>query len=128
MPPWSLAIGHLMTLPRLLDRLPIGSQQSDAFSLLSGEFADTDGCFYIDVWAFANPLLVITSPELAVQVCQEHDLPKPDVLVPFFAPIAGGPNLVDMNVTQRKRSRALFSAGFSANVMLECMPHTLGET
>ncbi|KAF2642012.1 cytochrome P450 [Massarina eburnea CBS 473.64] len=127
MPPWSFAAGHLMTLPPLLEKLPLGSQQSDAFSLLSCDFVDTDGCFYVDVWPFGNSLLVITSPELAVQACQKYDLPKPEVLVPFFAPIAGGPNLFVMNGAEWKRSRALFNTGFSEKGMLECMPHVLEE-
>ncbi|KAF1953540.1 cytochrome P450 71B25 [Byssothecium circinans] len=127
MPPWSFAAGHLETLPRLLKKLPKGSQQSDAFTLLSCDFKDTDGCFYIDVWPFTGPLLVITSPYLALQACQEYDLPKPESLIPFFAPIAGGVNLFTMNGAEWKRSRALFNPAFSANVMLECMPYILEE-
>ena len=101
--------------------------QSDAFSLLSEEYPDTDGCFYIDTWPFSNPLMIITSPDLAIQACQEHDLPKPDVLVPFFEPLAGGPNLFVTNGAEWKRARTLFNPGFSSNVMLECMPSILEE-
>jgi cytochrome P450 len=101
--------------------------QSDAFTTLARDFEDTDGCFYMDVWPFSTPLLVVTSPEMAVQACQEYDLPKPNVLVPFFAPFAGGPNLFTMNGAEWKRSRGLFNPGFSASVMLECMPHVLEE-
>jgi hypothetical protein len=97
MPPWDFGAGHLQTLPALLEKLSKGSQQSDAFTLLSYDFKDTDGCFYVDAWPFTSPLLVITSPELAIQACQENDLPKPDILIPFFAPFAGGPNLFVMN-------------------------------
>jgi cytochrome P450 len=127
MPPWDFAAGHLKTLPSLLEMLPKGSQHSDAFTLLSYNFVDADSCFYIDVWPITSPLLIITSPELAIQACQEHDLPKPDILIPFFAPFAGGPNLFDMNGAEWKRSRALFNPGFSANVMLECMPQIIEE-
>jgi hypothetical protein len=89
-----------MTLPPLLEKFPLGSQQSNAFSLLSHDFADTNSCFYIDIWPFANLLLVITSPELAVQACQEHDLPKSSILVPFYTPITGGSNLFVMDGTE----------------------------
>jgi cytochrome P450 len=116
-----------MTLPPLLEKLPIGSMQSDAFSVLSHDFDETDGCFYMDAWPFSHPLMIVTSPEMAIQACQEHDLPKPDVLVPFFAPFAGGPNLFVMNGAEWKHSRALFNPGFSATAMLECMPHVLEE-
>ncbi|KAJ4982701.1 AflN/verA/monooxygenase [Stagonosporopsis vannaccii] len=128
MPPWEFAAGHLQVLPPLLEKLPKGSQQSDAFTLLSYNFKETDGCFYIDVWPFTSPLLVITSPELAMQACQEHDLPKPDVLLPFFAPIAGGPSMFVMNGAEWKRTRSLFNHGFSASVMLERTPQIVTET
>lgn len=128
MPPWEFGAGHLQVLPPLLKKFPKGSQQSDAFTVLSYDFKETDGCFYIDVWPFSSPLLVITSPELAVQACQEYDLPKPDILVPFFAPIAGGPNMFTMNGTEWKRTRSLFNHGFSTNVMLDCTPQIIEET
>lgn len=127
MPAYSLASGHLTTLLPLLEKLPKGSQQSDAFTLLSYEFDSTDGSFYIDLWPFGNPLLVITSPDLAMQACQEYDLPKPDVLIPFFAPITGGPNLFITNGAEWKRSRALFNPGFSNSVMHDWTPYIVDE-
>jgi cytochrome P450 len=128
MPSWDFAAGNLKTLPSLLKQLPRGSMQMDAFALSSREFGDTDHCFYIDLWPFTSPLLVITSPEMAMQACsQEHDLPKPPILIPFFAPFAGGPNLLDTNGAEWKRSRALFNTGLSAQVMLECTPYIIEE-
>ncbi|KAJ4336442.1 hypothetical protein N0V95_008617 [Ascochyta clinopodiicola] len=115
---WRLRTQGLV-LPPLLEQFPKGSQQSDAFTLLSDRFKETDGSFYIDVWPFSSPLLIITSPELAVQTCQEYDLPKPDVLLPFFAPIAGGPSMFIMNGAEWKHTRALFNHGFSTSVMME---------
>ncbi|CAE7194187.1 hypothetical protein P3342_009590 [Pyrenophora teres f. teres] len=128
MPEWDFAAGNLKTLPGLLDKFPKGSQQSDAFSLLSHDFKENDNCFYIDLWPFTSPLMIITSPDLAMQACgPEHDLPKPPILIPFFAPFAGGPNLFDMNGAEWKRSRALFNPGFSDRVMLESTPHIIEE-
>jgi cytochrome P450 len=128
MPQWDSITGNLRTLPSLLEKLPKGSMQSDAFTLLSYAFEQTENCFYIDLWPFSSPLLVITSPELAMQACgQEHDLPKPAVLIPFFALFAGGRNLFDTNGAEWKRSRTLFNPGFSAQVMMECTPHIIDE-
>ncbi|CAN9323061.1 unnamed protein product [Alternaria alternata] len=126
-PPWDFAAGNLKVLPRLLEKFPKGSQQSDVFTLLSNDFKDSDNCFYVDLWPFSSPLLVVTSPDLAIQACQEHDLPKPPVLIPFFAPFAGGPNLFDMNGAEWKRSRELFNPGFSDRVMLGSIPHIIEE-
>jgi hypothetical protein len=90
MPLWGFAAGNLKVLPELLDKFPKGSQQSHAFTLLSRDFKHSDNCFYVDLCPFTSPLLVVTSPELAIQACQEQDLPKPDILKPFSTPFAGG--------------------------------------
>jgi len=127
MPPWNFVSGHLGALPTLLKQFPFGCQQSDVFAQLALDFESTSKTFYMDTWPFGNPLLVVASPELAVQACQEHDLVKPAVLIPFFTPFAGGPNLFTTNGAEWKRSRALFNPGFAANVMLECTPHIVDE-
>jgi len=117
----------MKVLPGLLKQFPEGSQQSDAFTLLSNSFPDSDNCFYVDLWPFTSPLMIVTSPEMAMQACQEYDLPKPPILIPFFAPFAGGANLFDMNGAEWKRSRALFNPGFSDRVMMESTPHIIEE-
>jgi cytochrome P450 len=127
MPAWDFAAGNLKVLPGLLEKFPTGSQQSDVFTLLSYDFQESDNCFYVDTWPFSSPLMIVTSPEMAMQACQEYDLPKPPILIPFFAPFAGGPNLFDMNGTEWKRSRALFNPGFSDRVMLESTSHIIEE-
>ena len=117
MPPWNPVLGHLMTLPRLLNQLPKGAQQSYCFGILSHEFPESDNLFYIDLWPFSHPILLVSTPNLAYQVCQEHDLPKPDSLLPFFEPITGGLGLFMMNGEEHKNSRALFAPGFSSNAI-----------
>ncbi|KAF2477215.1 cytochrome protein [Lindgomyces ingoldianus] len=119
MPEWNPILGHLPMLPRLLNQLPKGAQQSYCFGLLTRDFPNSDGLFYIDLWPFSLPIIIVSTPELAHQVGQEYDLPKPDSLKPFFKPITGGLGLFMMNGEDHKSSRALFTPGFSANVILE---------
>jgi cytochrome P450 len=119
MPKWSPLLGHLEILPKLLKELPTDADQSYPFVRLSHDFTDSDGLFYMDLWPFFQPILVISSPNLAFQACQEYDLPKPEVLKPFFAPIAGGPTLFETNGPEWKRSRSLFNPAFSANAILD---------
>ncbi|KAL7776975.1 hypothetical protein CFE70_007395 [Pyrenophora teres f. teres 0-1] len=80
MPEWDFAAGNLKTLPGLLDKFPKGSQQSDAFSLLSHDFKENDNCFYIDLWPFTSPDRVmlestphiIEEAEVYVALLREH--------------------------------------------------------
>ncbi|KAE8414445.1 putative N-alkane-inducible cytochrome P450 [Aspergillus pseudocaelatus] len=127
MPQWDFAAGNLRMLPDLMQRHPKGSQQSEAFAVLSYEFPNSDNCFYIDAWPFTEPLLVVTSPDLAVQASQTYALPKPPVLAKFFNPFAGGPNLFTTNGPEWKRTRGLFNAAFSASNILQHTPHILEE-
>ena len=82
----------------------------------------------MDLWPFSFPLLVVSSPELAFQTCQQYDLPKPAVLKPFFNPFAGGDNLFVTNGHEWKSARSLFNPGFNANYLLTQMPHIVKET
>lgn len=125
---WNPWLGHLLCLPPILKTLPLNAQQPEAFAILAKNFESSDGTFYLDLWPFSNPLLVVTSPPLAIQSCQQHDLVKPHILKPFFAPLAGGDNLFTMNGAEWKRSRALFNPGFQANYILAQMDHVVEET
>ena len=128
MPEWHPVFGHLLCLPPILKTLPRNAQQPEAFAKLAGKFGSSDGTFYLDLWPFSNPLLIVTSPPLAIQTCQQHDLVKPHILGPFFDPLAGGPNLFTMNGAEWRRSRALFNPGFSANYILAQIGHIVEET
>lgn len=71
--------------------------QTYLISELSKDFSETDGLFYLDLWPFSVPMIIITSPDLAIQACQQHDLIKPAALKPFFMPFSGGDDLFTVN-------------------------------
>ncbi|MCJ1248455.1 hypothetical protein MMC30_005673 [Trapelia coarctata] len=128
MPPWHPILGHLLTLPPILKLLPRDAQQPYIFEVLAKDFKESDTLFYLDLWPFSNPILLVASPSMAIQACQQHDLVKPHVLDAFFRPFAGGDNLFTMNGPEWKRSRALFTPGFQANYLLGQMAHIVEET
>ncbi|KAI1442336.1 cytochrome protein [Annulohypoxylon stygium] len=130
MPPWNSVLGHLLAVPPVMKTLPEDTQQPDAFEALcrANENKDADSIIYLDMWPFADPMMVICSPVLAVQACQEYDLPKPPILHAIFGPLAGGPNLFTMNGSEWKSSRALFNSGFSASYILQQTSHIVDET
>ncbi|KAL4945664.1 hypothetical protein BDV06DRAFT_209275 [Aspergillus oleicola] len=112
MPPWDFVAGYL---------------QLFAFTILLQDFSKTDSCFYIDLWPFTMPLLVVTSPDLAVQACQTYALPKPAILDAFVNPLAGGRTMFTQNGPEWKRSRDLFNNRFSMNVLFKLAPKIVKE-
>ncbi|QKX58988.1 uncharacterized protein TRUGW13939_06116 [Talaromyces rugulosus] len=127
MPPWGPFLGNIPALAALNKRVPNDARQAESFALLSSESPGLESCFYVDVWPFGFPILVITSPELAMQTCQTHDLGKPDALSPFIAPTAGGSSFFDSNGTEWKRSRELFHHAFSMKASMEHVPQIIEE-
>ncbi|KAK4183913.1 cytochrome P450 [Podospora australis] len=129
MPPWNPILGHLLAVPPVIATLPEDTQQPDAFEALCRAHEKDDSIIYLDMWPFADPMMVVCSPVLAVQACgQELDLVKPPILHRFFAPLAGGDNLFTMNGPEWKRSRALFNAGFGASYIMQQTDHVVEET
>ncbi|KAK8116329.1 cytochrome P450 71B25 [Apiospora sp. TS-2023a] len=130
MPPWNPVLGHLLAVPPVMRMLPEDTQQPDAFEALckANDKKDGDSIIYLDMWPFADPMMVICSPVLSAQTCsQENDLPKPPILHAFFSSLAGGDNLFTMNGPEWKRSRALFNSGFSAGYILQQTYHIVDE-
>ena len=128
MPPWNPILGHLLSLPSVLKKLSKDFQQPYAFEELSKNFAGSDYLYYLNLWPFSNLLIVISSPALSIQACQQHDLPKPHVLDTFFRPLTGGDNLFIMNGSEWKRSRTIFNTGFNANYLLNQISHIIQST
>jgi len=83
----------LLLLSNILKRLRKDSQQPDVFEVLSLDFKHTDSLFYLDLWPFSSPFLIVSSPAYAIQACQQHDLPTPSFLESFFSPLTGRNNL-----------------------------------
>jgi len=119
MPPWNPILGHLLVIPPILKRLPRDATQFYLFHELAKRFPQSDSLYYIDLWPFSGPMIIVSSPELAFQACQELDLPKPLSLLHFFMPITGGYSMAAMNGEEHRASRALFNPGFAQNVVLE---------
>jgi cytochrome P450 len=126
MPEFSWIMGHLLAAKPVMDALPSDVHVNVATTELSRMFTKTDA-FYLDFWPFSRTILVISSPLAAMQVTQEHNLPKPVLLHDYFLPITGGANLFTMPEEQWKPWRAIFNPGFSASYILEQVPHIVKE-
>ncbi|KAF8858931.1 cytochrome P450 71B25 [Acephala macrosclerotiorum] len=129
MPRWNPVTGHILSLAPILKNFPLNVHQNYLIAELSKQFNKSDSAFYLDLWPFSLPFLVVSSPSMAIQACQTYDLGKPKALDKFFSPFAGGSdNLFVSNGPQWKRSRAIFNPGFNSNYLLTQMDHIVEET
>lgn len=72
-----------------------------------------DRAFYLDLWPFTPPMLVILAPDLMHQATQMEDsLPKVSFLRNYIKPISGGHDLVSMEGEEWRLWRDVFRPGF----------------
>ncbi|KAF2183336.1 cytochrome P450 [Zopfia rhizophila CBS 207.26] len=130
MPRWDPIFGHLLVMDETFRkyRLPPDVQRPDIFTAISREFDDkSESAFYLDLWPFINPLLITCSPHHGIQTTQNHELNKPDDLVPFLHPITGGNSFFSINGDEWKHARAIFASGFNTNYILNQTEHIIQE-
>lgn len=119
---WSWITGHSLTLQLYVDQIPPDASVNLVMRDLAREFADTE-IFLMDFWPVYPPLLVVYSPEAAVQVTTKYNLPKTDMHLSFMKSTTGGPNMISMNDNEWKLWRSLFNPGFSTATMMDNVPH-----
>lgn len=124
MPHFSLIFGHFLALGRVLRKLPPNCQIHEAFSQIAQSFPN--GLFYVDIWPYGKPLLVITTPAATLQA-QKYGLSKPlEVFAPLNA-ITGGESLLTMADHTWTKWRNLFNPDFSTGHMLKLAPLIVQE-
>ncbi|CAG8971815.1 hypothetical protein HYALB_00001925 [Hymenoscyphus albidus] len=119
---WSWFTGHLLTLPKYVDRLPPDANVNLAMLDLAREFSDTE-VFLMDFWPVYPPLPMVYDPDTSIQISTKYNLPKTDMHLQFMEPITGGPNLLSMGGEEWKNWRSLFNPGFSSGALMDSVPH-----
>jgi len=84
--------------------------------------------FYLDIWPFATPMLVVISPEGAYQACQDRPLPRFGALRSFMRPLTGREDLVTMEGKQLQTWRTIFNPGLSASHPITLVPGIVKDT
>ncbi|KAB8298217.1 hypothetical protein EYC80_001956 [Monilinia laxa] len=128
MPPHNPFTGHLINLSNAMKGLPTDALKVYFFAALSHKYS-RNGAFYLDLYPFAAPFLVITSPFLANQAVQSTPLSyrKPDALRTWFWSITGGISMFDAEYDEWKDLRALFARGFSNKYLMGLVPGIVDE-
>lgn len=76
MPPHHPLFGHMLLAKDLLSKVPQDAHPFYLPGLIRRAVPDVGPVFYLDMWPFALPILVVSSPSTAYQITQKHSLPK----------------------------------------------------
>ena len=127
MPPHHPIFGHLLLATKLLSKLPPGAHPSYLPGLIRRAVPDAGLVFYLDLWPFNRPILVVTSPPAAYQFTQEHPLRKSPELRRWIKPLAENKDLVSLEGQQWKRWRNVYNPGFSMSHLMLMVPQIAEE-
>jgi len=123
--------GHLLYIKSLVDALPKAAHYQYALAEIAHKHFSKEGAYYLDLWPVSSLILVVTAPNTGIQVTQTNSnlsSERPEFLRRFFAPIAGGPNLFDLDEAEWKPWRSIFAKGFNTEYVLSLVPGMVNET
>lgn len=127
MPPHHPVFGHMLLAKDILLQMPKDMHPTYVPGLMKRAFPDIGPVFYLDMWPFAVPILVASSPSAASQFTQDHSLPKADALRKFLKPLTRNQDLVSLEGQAWKLWRKIFSPGFSGSHLTSLVPQIAKE-
>ncbi|CAI0650529.1 unnamed protein product [Colletotrichum noveboracense] len=115
MPPHHPILGHLGLMLSITISLPRDVMPTVVLAdQVRRRYPHLDKAFYLDMWPFTGPMLMIISPDLMRQATQgESSLPKVAFLKNYIKPLSGGHDLVSMEGDEWRRWRDVFRPAFS---------------
>ncbi|KAF9699896.1 hypothetical protein EKO04_002457 [Ascochyta lentis] len=128
MPPHNILLGHLGLAASVQKTLPSDAHGHYLADQIRQRYPDLGPTFYLDLWPFSDPMLVVTDPDVIAQFCApDHLLPKHPGVKTFMYPITGGYDLNCLDGETWKFWRKLFNPGFSAGHMQSLVPTIVEE-
>jgi hypothetical protein len=127
MPPHHPIFGHLLLANDLLSKLPRGAHPSYLPGLIRRAIPDVGQVFYLDMWPFSRPILVVSSPSVAQQFTQERSLRKSPEVHTWLKPLANNQDLVSLEGQGWKQWRNVYNPGFSASHLIHLVPQIAAE-
>jgi len=127
MPPHHPIFGHLLLANDLLSKLPRDAHPSYLPGLIRRAIPDVGQVFYLDMWPFSRPILVVSSPSVAQQFTQERSLRKSPEVHTWLKPLANNQDLVSLEGQGWKQWRNVYNPGFSASHLIHLVPQIAAE-
>lgn len=128
MPPHNILLGHLLVAGEVQRGLPTDAHGHYLADQIRQRYPDLGPTFYLDLWPFSDPVLIVTDPDVIAQFCApDRLLPKHPGVKTFMYPITGGYDLNCLEGESWKFWRKLFNPGFSVAHMQNLVPSIVEE-
>ena len=127
MPPYNPIFGHLLLANKILSKLPRDMHPKCLPGQIRREIPDVGPVFYLDMWPFTLPILVVSSPSAAYQLTQERLSLKPEGVRKFLRPLTQNKDLLSLEGELWKYWRNVFNSGFSAGYLINLVPQITKE-
>lgn len=127
MPPHHWLLGHIPIAAKIFQALPPHAHLLLIADQVRRIYPHLDTAFYLDVWPFGPPTLMVISPELVSQFTQDNSLPKYKGVRKFLKPLTGKKDLVTMEGHDWRHWRRNFNPGFSATNVMDMVPTMVQE-
>ena len=127
MPPHHPLFGHLLVARDILSTFPKDAHPLYFPVQIRRKYPEVGPLFYIDLWPFSDPFLVVASPFTAHQLIQEHPQPKADVVRNFMYPLTKNHDLITMEGQAWKEWRNVYNPGFSASHLIKLVPQIVKQ-
>ncbi|OJD12477.1 hypothetical protein AJ78_06931 [Emergomyces pasteurianus Ep9510] len=111
-PPHSFWFGHLIIAGKIFSCYPPDSYFHHLLISLSREY-DLPDLFYLDLWPFANPMVVLCAPELAAQITTEQAYPKDPAVGHYLSPFLGKSSILSVSGPKWKALHSIFVPAFA---------------
>ncbi|KAF1837475.1 cytochrome P450 [Decorospora gaudefroyi] len=111
--------GHLIVLKETIQLLPQNTVMHVVVRRIAESFSS--GVFYLNLWPFNAPIVVVANPYVASQV-EAAFLDKPANICATIEVINGGTSLLTMHGSTWKKWRTLFNPGFAAGYITKLSP------
>lgn len=126
MPPWHPLFGHLCLASSILGAFPPGAHAHYLCEEIRKRYPDLGPVYYLDLWPFSVPFLVITSPSVTRNLMNR--LPAKDpAFLSFMRPITGGKDMLCTEGDLWKHWRSIFNPGFSPSHIMTLVPDIIKD-
>lgn len=127
MPPFNPLLGNLLATKDCVSRIPHDAHPQYFPHQIRRAIPGLGGIFYLDMFPFIAPILIVASPSTTHQITQEHPLAKFPNMRTFIQPISGESNLLTMEGQMWKTWRRIFNPGFSSAHLTTLLPAIIRE-